>query len=120
MNVSPGAFHAYVAMLALSGVVILVVAFLPLGQQRVARLIGAVLGVAFLGYAYYLQFVFDGGTFELFYYVFALPFIYTWRVVNHYVQRRRAAERQESDARLASASASAMPAGPAEPPAPAM
>lgn len=118
MNVSPGVFHTYVALLALSGIVMLVVALLPINPSRGARIIGAVLGLAFLGYAFYLQFVFDGGSFELFYYVFAVPFIYIWRVVRMYVDRSRAREAAALAQTRAANAPMQPPAEPAPPAAP--
>lgn len=88
MNVSDGVFNTYVILLAISGVVMLGVACLPVPQGKASRIIGGLLGLGFLGYAIYLKFVFDGGTFRMFLYVFVLPFIYIARVVKAYASRR--------------------------------
>lgn len=88
MHVSDGVFNTYVILLAIAGVVMLVMACLPLPQGKVSRIIGGLLGLGFLGYAIYLKFIFDGGSFELFYYVFILPFIYIARVAKAYAARR--------------------------------
>lgn len=94
MEVSDGVFNTYVILLAIAGVVMLVVACLPLKQGTASRVIGAVLGLGFLGYAIYLEFIFDGGSFAMFYYVFVVPFIYIGRVVKAYADRRRRQDAQ--------------------------
>lgn len=91
MTLSPGVFNAYMIMLALAGLVMLVVACLPVPQRTGARVVGTLIGVAFLGYAFYLRFVFDGaGTVWVFWYVFIVPFAYVARVVKAYAARDRA------------------------------
>lgn len=89
MEVSDGVFNTYVILLAIAGVAMLVVACLPFPQGKASRIIGGLLGVGFLGYAIYLEFIFDGGSFAMFYYVFILPFVYIARVVKAYADRRR-------------------------------
>ena len=63
-EVSDGTFLTYVAALGLSGAILLVLAVLPLGTPILNRVIDAVIGVAMLGYGFYLFFIFDGGTFR--------------------------------------------------------
>lgn len=112
MEVSSGVFNTYVALLAIAGVVTLVVACLPLRQGVLARVLGVAFGLGFLGYAFYLEFVFDGGTFTMFYYVFILPFVYIARVVKAYADRRK-----RQDALMQQQAAYGMP-GAYPPPAP--
>jgi hypothetical protein len=49
-----------------------------------------VIGLGFLGYAFYLFFLFNGGTFRLFYYPFILPVLLVIQAVRH--RKNRAAQ----------------------------
>lgn len=88
MDVSDGTLNIYSVLLMICGVVMLAVACLPLKQSTASRVIGGLVGLAFLGYGIYLKFIFDSGTVWIFYYVFVLPFIYIARVVKAYATRR--------------------------------
>ena len=81
-------FYAYIALLIVSGLLTLAIAVLPVPQHRVARVVGACFGLAFLGYAVYLIFFFHGGTFALFFWAFIVPFASVVHAVKAY--RRRA------------------------------
>jgi len=74
-EVSDGMFLTYIAALGISGAILLVLAVLPLGTPTLNRVIDAVIGVAMLGYGFYLFFIFDGGTISIFYYVFIVPIL---------------------------------------------
>jgi len=52
-----------------------VLAIVKGGQTNGARAFNGVLGAAFLGYAFYLEFIFQGGHIIVFYYAFILPFL---------------------------------------------
>ncbi|WP_131735737.1 hypothetical protein [Actinomadura roseirufa] len=71
-NAEP-AFSWYVVMLAFSGVLMFVA--ISVAEKLSERLMYAGLGLGLLGYAVYLAFIFDGGTYTMFYYVFAVPVI---------------------------------------------
>jgi hypothetical protein len=67
-------FVAYVAALAGSGVLLVVLGAINFIKQSVGmRILNIVIGLAFLGYAFYLFFIFEGGTYRIFIYAFLLP-----------------------------------------------
>jgi hypothetical protein len=75
-EISDSAFLFYIAALAVAGLVLIALGAVNFGaQSSVMRFVNVVIGLGFLGYAGYLFFVFDGGTFALFYYPFILPVI---------------------------------------------
>lgn len=73
-EISDSTFLIYIVALAVAGIVLVALAAANFGgQSAVMRVINAVIGLGFLGYAVYLFFIFDGGSFALFYYPFILP-----------------------------------------------
>ncbi|CAM3258949.1 hypothetical protein RHDE110596_23795 [Prescottella defluvii] len=68
-------FGFYVAMLFVSGIVVIVVALVAseLGLGR--RVVNGLIGIAFLGYGIYLAVFFDSGEYRIFLWVFILPFV---------------------------------------------
>jgi hypothetical protein len=70
---------AYCVGLAISGVLLLVVAALPLGAPANTRLLNVALAAAMLGYAFYLFFIQTTGTVYVFWYVFVLPVVLIFR-----------------------------------------
>lgn len=72
-------FRLYEVFLVIGGLaMILMAAVWPgglgrRGRSNGARIYSVVLGAAFLGYAFYLLFIFKGGHYFVFYYVFLLP-----------------------------------------------
>lgn len=67
-------FSWYVVLLCLSGVVMVALAAIKAGDQSVgSRALGAVAGLGFLGYGIYLGFIFDGGSYMMFFQAFILP-----------------------------------------------
>ena len=73
-EMSDGTFLGYVAALAISGLLCVIVAAVV--QQSVGmRVLNALIGLAFLGYAFYLFFIFDGGTVRIFLYAFIVPIL---------------------------------------------
>lgn len=73
LQVSDSVFNAYVGLLALAGVVQLVVAAVGFGAKMGTRIFGGILGIGFLGYAAYLHFFFNDGSFVMFWYAFIAP-----------------------------------------------
>ena len=65
-------FELYPPLLMLSGVLLLVLAVLPWQATR-SRVISGLFGLGFLGYGFYLEFIFTGGHYILFYYAFVVP-----------------------------------------------
>ncbi|MFJ9457148.1 hypothetical protein ACIRST_18925 [Kitasatospora sp. NPDC101447] len=66
-------FSWYVVLLALSGVLMLLLGAFAGGLKVGLRILNVVVALGFLGYAYYLAFVFEGGTYYIFFKVFILP-----------------------------------------------
>ncbi|RMI32821.1 hypothetical protein [Nocardia stercoris] len=66
-------FDWYIGLLAFSGLVMLVMAAVKSGQSEASRWINGILGVVYLGYACYLQFFFDGGSYLIFFQAFIVP-----------------------------------------------
>ncbi|GAA1791818.1 hypothetical protein [Actinomadura chokoriensis] len=61
------------------------------GQSADERLLNAVFGVGFLGYAVYLGFIFDGGEYFMFFYAFILPVLMLTRFVRTLFGERQSA-----------------------------
>jgi hypothetical protein len=70
-------FDVYVLFLILSGVAMLVMAFLKAGRARRRRIWSGILGAGFTIYGLYLLLFFQGGHYILFYYAFILPILMT-------------------------------------------
>ncbi|WP_280274090.1 hypothetical protein [Nocardia wallacei] len=66
-------FHWYVGMLAFSGIVMIVMAVVKGGQSETAQWFNAAFGAGFLGYAAYLAFIFEGGSYLIFFQAFFVP-----------------------------------------------
>ena len=67
-------FNLYSLLLAISGVLLIVTAATGFGGRTPAsRGINGVFGLAFVVYAIYLQFIFNGGTVFVAWYVFVVP-----------------------------------------------
>ncbi|MEV4642308.1 hypothetical protein AB0J80_33660 [Actinoplanes sp. NPDC049548] len=82
---SEGEFHAYVALLAFSGLVLSIIAVRGFGLSMGARVVEGLFSVGFLSYATYL-FVAEPAEFWIFYYAFAAP---VWAVI-HALRARKA------------------------------
>jgi hypothetical protein len=101
-------FSWYCVMLAVAGLVALAASFAPRLPVQ-PRILIAVVGIAALGYAYYLVYVFHGGTYVLNFYILALPLFLIGGVVRRSVMKRdvklapkrRAALEEEWDAERA-------------------
>ncbi|MFE6053593.1 hypothetical protein ACFQ6N_22805 [Kitasatospora sp. NPDC056446] len=66
-------FSWYVVLLALSGLIMVVLGAVAGGLKVGMRILNIVAGLAFLGYGYYLAFVFEGGSYRIFFQAFILP-----------------------------------------------
>ena len=66
-------FGFYVAMLFVSGIVMIVVALVASGLHPGRRIVNGLIGTAFLGYGIYLAVFFDSGEYRIFLWVFILP-----------------------------------------------
>ncbi|MFG1606855.1 hypothetical protein [Actinoplanes sp. NPDC049265] len=72
---SDGTFFAYIALLVVSGAILAVLGLGGFGQSKGARIIDGVFAAAFVAYAGYLLFAFDGGTVIISYYAFIVPIL---------------------------------------------
>ena len=69
-------FSWYVLLLLLSGVAMFVMAFLNTARQSIGwRIFGAVAGLGFVGYGVYLGFLFEGGSYLIFFKAFFVPIV---------------------------------------------
>lgn len=92
-EISDSTFLFYILALAVAGLVLVALAAANFGgQSSVMRFINAAIGLGFLGYAVYLFFIFDGGSFALFYYPFILPVLLIIQAVRNRKNRAAAAE----------------------------
>ncbi|WP_137876487.1 hypothetical protein [Rhodococcus sp. Q] len=66
-------FGFYVAMLFVSGIVMIVVALVASGLHLGRRIVNGLIGAAFLSYGIYLAVFFDSGEYRIFLWVFILP-----------------------------------------------
>ncbi|WP_227979408.1 hypothetical protein [Nocardia spumae] len=77
-------FTWYVALLAVSGIIMIALASVRNGQSSASRSLNGVLGAVYLGYAAYLAFLFDGGSYLIFFQAFIVPVV---MVVNFFRNR---------------------------------
>jgi hypothetical protein len=84
-------FDVYVLFLILSGVTMLVMAFVRTDYAKRRQALNFVLGAGFTIYGLYLLLFFNGGHYIFFYYVFVLP---VFMVVQFFRDRGRAKLRQ--------------------------
>lgn len=68
-------FGFYVAMLFVSGIVVIVVALVASELHPGRRVVNGLIGAAFLGYGIYLAVFFHSGEYRIFLWVFILPFV---------------------------------------------
>lgn len=90
IEMSDGMFLGYIGALAVSGVIMLILAITGFGAQgALVRVLNALFGAGFLGYAIYLFFFFEGTEFRVFYYAFILPIL---MIISAFRGRRSKAE----------------------------
>ncbi|WP_405484521.1 hypothetical protein [Nocardia sp. NBC_00511] len=77
-------FNWYVGLLALSGAIMVGLALIRTGQSAASRSINGIFGAVYLGYAFYLAFLFDGGSYLIFFQAFILPLV---MVANYFRNR---------------------------------
>lgn len=111
-EISDGQFLGYVAALAVSGVILLVLAALPLGASTGSRVLNGLIGLAMLGYAFYLFFIFEGGEVRIFFYVFVVPVLLIVQTFKSIKEKRE--EREQAQAQMP-AQAQPQPQTPAQP-----
>src|SRR3978361_442241 len=80
-SAAPG-FSAYVLLLMFAGIAMLVMASPTVkGTKTGLRLLNALFGIGFLGYGFYLAFIFQGGGYVLFFQAFILPVLLIVRTI---------------------------------------
>jgi TM2 domain-containing membrane protein YozV len=90
-SANPG-FSAYVVLLMLSGVAMIIMASPTVKHSTMGvRALNALFGVGFLGYGFYLAFIFSGGGYIIFFKAFILPALMIFRTI----RGARAAQSQE-------------------------
>jgi hypothetical protein len=85
---SEGEFHAYVGLLAVSAVILSVLAVRGFGQSTGARVLDGLFAAGFLGYAAYLV-IADPDTVTIFFYAFAAPVLGVVHAVRSTVRMRK-------------------------------
>jgi Zn-dependent protease with chaperone function len=98
-------FDFDLAALAISGVVLILAAAIGFGGTAAARWISLVIGLLFAGYAFYLNFIFDGDRYTMPIYAYIAPFIVVYNIFRSRSERKREA--------AAAAAAAATPPPPA-------
>ncbi|MET9399615.1 hypothetical protein [Kitasatospora sp. NPDC002965] len=84
-------FSWYVVLLAVSGIAMVVLGAINLGGVKLGwRILNIVAGIAFVGYAYYLGFVFEGGEYRIFFQAFILPVVLIANSVKALAERSNA------------------------------
>jgi hypothetical protein len=84
------AFSWYVMLLMISGIALVCVACLSrLEQSAGLRIFSGLAGLGFLGYGIYLGFIFDGGTYVVFYKALIVPVVLIVGAVRSALARRR-------------------------------
>src|SRR5689334_13299671 len=99
LDLGDGFFTVYIIALAISGLAMIVASSGWAGGKAATRLLTGLVGFAMLGYAIYLGFFFTGGTYEVFFYVFVLPFV----LIGKLMGERKAKKWQEWEAEKAAA-----------------
>ena len=90
-SANPG-FSAYVVLLMLSGIAMIIMASPTVKHSTMGvRAMNALFGVGFLGYGFYLAFLFSGGGYLIFFKAFILPVLMIFRTI----RSARAARSQE-------------------------
>ncbi len=89
-TITEGQLNGYAALLVVSGLIMVVLGATGFGQTSVgARVLNALVGLAFLGYGTYLLLIFDGGDVWIFYYIFIVPILLIVQAVRSAFGRRR-------------------------------
>ncbi len=108
---SDGTFYGYILLLAVSGIALTVLAARGFGQSTGLRVIDGLFAAGFLGYAFYLLFVFDGGQVRILFYAFIVPIV----AVSKVIKERRAVREARTLLPPGPIGTGAVPYGPAQP-----
>ncbi|PSK64426.1 hypothetical protein B0E53_03640 [Micromonospora sp. MH33] len=74
-------FLIYDLLLLLGGIAMVAIGIAIKEQGTGARILNVVIGLAFFAYGFYLMFLFEGGSYRIFFYVFILPILLIVRAV---------------------------------------
>ncbi|MFF4894237.1 hypothetical protein [Micromonospora chersina] len=74
-------FLIYDLLLLLGGIAMVAIGIAIKEQGTGARILNVVVGLAFFAYGFYLMFLFEGGSYRIFFYVFVLPILLIVRAV---------------------------------------
>jgi hypothetical protein len=85
-------FYIYVLFLILSGIAMLVMAFIRTGYAKRRQVVNFIFGAGFLIYGLYLLLVFKGGTYFMFLYAFIVPIL----MIVNFFRDRSAAQAQQT------------------------
>ncbi|KJS62555.1 hypothetical protein [Streptomyces rubellomurinus] len=95
-------FSWYVVALAASGILLLGLGAFAFGVKFLPRILAIAAGIGLLYYAYYMAYVFEGGTYTLYYKLFVLPVLLIVYMVKAIVERGNAkAKEKETAQRMA-------------------
>jgi hypothetical protein len=83
-------FAAYAVLLMLSGVLMIILGAAIGSQSKRTRVLSIIFGAGFFGYGFYLLFLFQGGSYFVFYYAFIVPILFVVQAI----QARRATKAQ--------------------------
>jgi len=86
-------FSWYCILLMISGIAMLVIGVLR-NQPVARRVIRVILGLGFIGYGFYLAFIFQGGHYILFFQAFIVPVLVILDAVRTGAARRRVRAQQ--------------------------
>lgn len=89
-------FNWYVGLLAVSGVAMVAMSMSTNGQNNISRIINLVFGTGFIGYAVYLFFIFDGGSYLIFFQAFIVPVVMAWNYVKNRTPRVKLTDTQKA------------------------
>ncbi|GAA2153006.1 hypothetical protein GCM10009760_50330 [Kitasatospora kazusensis] len=104
-------FSWYVVLLFVSGVAMVAIGAVNFGGMSAGwRIFNAVAGVGFIGYGFYLGFVFDGGSYILFFKAFILPVVMVFHFVRSTVARSKANATRPAQQKAAESQATLPPA----------
>ena len=84
-------FSWYVVLLCLSGIAMIVMGAVKAGGQSTGwRILNVLAGVGFFGYGIYLGFIFQGGSYLIFFKAFILPAVMIFGFFRSLLARREA------------------------------
>lgn len=82
----------YALLLMVSGALLLAVGGGLSGQSKLSRVLNVLFGLGFLGYGFYLEFLFKSGTYRIFLYAFVVPVLL---LVNTFKARKAAKDARQ-------------------------